>query len=127
MAKPVPFEFVIERLDRLNPAIRPMFGCHAVYANNKIILAFRKKDEGTYDNGIWVATSKEHHTSLKKDFPSLRSIKVLGAAVTGWQNIPEDADDFEESALKLCDLVLKNDPRIGKIPKAKKAGKKTRD
>jgi len=126
MSKPVPFEFVVEKLYRLTPMIRPMFGCHALYANNKIILAFRKKDEGTFDNGIWVATSKEHHDSLKKEFPSLRSINVLGGGVTGWQNIPEDADDFEESALKLCELVLKNDPRIGKIPKAKKPARKTR-
>jgi hypothetical protein len=36
-----------------------------------------------------------------------------------------DADDFEESVNKVCELVLKNDPRIGRIPAKKKPKKST--
>jgi hypothetical protein len=60
----------------------------------------------------------------------MRSIKVLGKAVTGWQVLPADSDDFEESARRACELVLAHDPRIGKIPgarpksQAKKSGSK---
>jgi hypothetical protein len=50
---------------------------------------------------------------------------VLGKAVTGWQLLPADAPDFESAALRACELVLRQDPRIGKIPKAKR-GKVTR-
>jgi hypothetical protein len=57
----------------------------------------------------------------------MRSIKVLGKKVTGWQVLPSDAEDFEEAALRACDFVLAGDPRIGKVPGARraKAPKKT--
>lgn len=42
---------------------------------------------------------------------------MFGPGPTGWQILPLDADDFEESVLKACQLVLKNDVRIGKVPK----------
>jgi hypothetical protein len=124
MKKPVaiPFEFVLEQLFSLDPQVRPMFGCHAVYVGPKIMLTLRnKKGEHVEDNGIWISTKAEHHASLKKIFPSMRSIKVLAnGAETNWQILPVDADDFEESAITLCDLILNNDPRIGSIPKPKK-------
>ena len=69
------------------------------------------------DNGVWLATSREHHSSLKKDFPSMRTIRLLGGSESEWQNLPLDSDDFEESVMKACRLILKGDPRIGKIPK----------
>ena len=83
-----------------------------------------KKDSHTEDNGIWISTRAEHHASLKKIFPSMRSINVLGNGATNWQILPADADDFEESALKVCDLIFKNDPRIGSIPKPRKSSAK---
>jgi hypothetical protein len=114
------FEFVVEQLMPIEPVVRPMFGCHAVYHGEKIVLITRSKSEHSGDNGVWVATVPEHHASLKKQFPSLRSIRLLGTAETAWQNIPAEADDFEESVLRICELILKGDPRIGKIPKARK-------
>lgn len=120
-AATIPFEFVLEQLFSLNPRTNPMFGCLAVYIGPKIVMALRDKDSHTDDNGIWISTKAEHHASLKKIFPSMRSIHVLGnGGATNWQILPAAADDFEESALKLCDLISKNDPRIGNIPKPKK-------
>lgn len=118
----IPFEFVLDQLFALEPRIRPMFGCHAIYVGDKLVITLRNKP-GSHqeDNGIWISTKVEHHAALKKIFPSMRSIQVLGNGATNWQIIPADADDFEESALKLCDLILKGDPRIGNIPKPKKA------
>ncbi len=68
------------------------------------------------DNEVWLATTEEHHDSLRREFPHMRSIRVFRKAVTGWQVIPADAPDFEEAALHACDLVLARDTRIGKIP-----------
>ena len=129
MKKPtaaVPFQFAIDYLYALNPIVKPMFGCHAVYIGNKIVLILRNKKDEKLDNGVWIATTLEHHQSLKKDFPGMRSISVLGSSVTGWQLLPLEADDFESSVIKACDFILKNDVRIGKIPLPKKkvAGKK---
>ncbi len=51
----------------------------------------------------------------------MRSIQVFGKKVTGWQVLPADAKDFEEAALRVCELVLAGDLRIGKIPGARRA------
>jgi hypothetical protein len=114
--KPVPHEFVLDALAPLSPYTRPMFGCLAVYVEDRIVLILRDKREQTADNGVWLATAEEHHASLRREFPSLRSIEVLGKPVTGWQVLPADAADFEEAALRACELVLARDPRIGKVP-----------
>jgi hypothetical protein len=121
--KPVPHEFVLDALAPLSPRTRPMFGCLAIYVEDKIVLILRNKDkpDQTTDNGVWLATTEEHHQSLRRDFPSMRSIKVLGKKVTGWQVLPADAEDFEEAALRSCELVLAGDPRIGKVPGARRA------
>jgi hypothetical protein len=47
--------------------------------------------------------------------------------VTGWQILPVDADDFEESALRACELVLEGDARIGKVPGARRASKSRKE
>ena len=135
--KAVPYEFVLDAIAVLSPYTRPMFGCLAVYVKDRIVLILRDKRESTVDNGVWLATTEEHHASLGREFPNMRSIKVLGKSVTGWQVLPADAPDFEEAALRACELILAGDPRIGKVPgtrpisrarhkKAAKASKRTR-
>jgi hypothetical protein len=121
--KAVPHEFVLEALAALSPRTRPMFGCLAVYVEEKIVLILRDKRDGTPDNGVWLATTQEHHESLRREFPNMRSIQVLGEKVTGWQVLPDDAGDFEEAALRACEMVVRRDPRIGKVPGAKKRSK----
>ena len=121
--KPVPHEFVLDAIASLSPRTRPMFGCLAIYVEDKIVLILRDKPNQTTDNGVWLATTTEHHESLKREFPSMRSIEVLGKEVTGWQVLPAEAPDFEESALRACDLILARDPRIGKVPGERRARK----
>ncbi|MBY0471995.1 hypothetical protein K2X30_12585 [bacterium] len=102
---------------------RPMFGCLAVYTGEKIVLILREKEDYQQDNGVWLATIQDHHASLKKDFPSMRSISVFGPGVTGWQVLPADSPDFEEAVLKACSFIRREDPRIGKVPKPKRKPK----
>ena len=122
MAK-MPFEFVLDVLLPLEPEVRQMFGCHAIYVGEKIITILRDRSSHQDDNGVWMATELEHHESLKKDFPSMRSIRVFGPGVTTWQVLPLDADDFEESVVRMCEMVLDGDTRIGRVPKKKRARK----
>lgn len=117
----VPYEFVLDALAELSPRTNPMFGCLAVYVGQKIVLVLRDKREPSADNGVWLATTIEHHDSLRREFPSMRSIQVFGKEVTGWQVLPADAPDFEEAALHACELVIAKDPRIGKVPKSRKS------
>jgi hypothetical protein len=117
--KAAPHEFVLDALAALSVRTRPMFGCLAVYFEEKIVLVLRDKPGANADNGVWLATTKEHHESLRREFPNMRSIQVLGKKVTGWQVLPVDAPDFEESALRACELIASGDPRIGKVPGAR--------
>ena len=118
--KAVPHEFVLDAVAHLSPTTRPMFGCLAVYVQEKIVLILRDKPNETADNGVWLATTAEHHESLRRDFPNMRSVRILGKEVTGWQVLPSDAPDFEEAALRACELITARDPRIGKIPKSRR-------
>lgn len=119
----VAFDFVLEELYALNPIVKPMFGCHAVYIGKAIMLITRNRSTHPEDNGVWIATTQEHHKSLRKDIPSMRRISLLGTGETNWQNIPVEVEDFEESVFRACALIQKGDKRIGKIPKPKKRKK----
>lgn len=118
--KPIPFDFVLEALAEAEPATKPMFGCTAVYVGDQIVLILRDKEDSPEDSGVWLATTGEHHESLQRDFPNMRSIQLFGPGTTGWQILPMDADDFEESVFKACELILRRDARIGKVPQIKK-------
>jgi hypothetical protein len=119
--KPVPHRFVLDALAELEPRTNPMFGCLAIYVGEKIVLILRDKPSYPSDNGVWLATSHEHHDSLRDEFPSMRSIQLLGKKITGWQVLPADSKNFESDALRACELVLAGDARIGKVPGARRA------
>jgi len=121
--KRIPHEFVLEALAEVEPRTNPMFGCMAVYVGEKIVLILRERPKYPKDNGVWIATTAEHHESLRKEFPNMRSVGLLGKKITGWQVLPMDAEDFEEAALRACELVAKGDARIGKVPKRKRSRK----
>ena len=118
--KPPPHEFALDAIASLSPYTHPMFGCLAVYVKDKIVFVLRDKATSKQDNGVWLATTKEHHASLLEQFPNMRSIRVLGKPVTGWQVLPADAPDFEAAVLRACELVLAGDPRIGKVPEGRR-------
>jgi hypothetical protein len=118
--KVVPHEFVLEALAEVSPRTNPMFGCLAVYVGEKIVLILRDRPKYPRDNGVWIATTLEHHGSLRREFPNMRSVGLLGRKTTGWQVLPSDAKDFEEAALRACELIVKSDNRIGKVPKRKR-------
>jgi hypothetical protein len=118
--KPVPHAFVLDALAPLDPTTRPMFGCTAVYVEEKIVVILRDKPDDTDVNGVWLATTHEHHQSLRRELPSLRSVRVLGSGVTGWQMLPADEVGFEDEVLRAARLILAGDPRIGKVPAARR-------
>ena len=124
--KPVPHAFVLDAIAPLSPYTRPMFGCLAIYVKDKIVLILRDKPSSTADNGVWLCTTEEHHENLRREFPSMRSVGVFGKPVTGWQVLPADAPDFESAALRACELVLAGDPRIGKVPEARRSKSKSK-
>ena len=118
--KPIPHEFVLDALAEVSPRTTQMFGCLAVYVGEKIVLILRDRPKYPKDNGVWIATTTEHHESLCVEFPNMRSVGLLGKKITAWQVLPVDAPDFEEAALHACELVVGGDSRIGKVPGARR-------
>ena len=127
MQKNIPFDFVFDYLFPLEVKVKPMFGLFALYVGEKIVFMLRQRTENPEINGVWIATSQKYHKSLKKAFPSLRSIAATSdnIAETEWQLFPVDTDDFEKSVIRACELIKQNDPRIGRIPKPPKPKTKT--
>jgi hypothetical protein len=119
-AKRIPFAFVLDELSSMRPRTNPMFGCHAVYVGEKIVLILRDRPNVPHDNGVWIATVREQHEALRPELPSMRDITVLGEQSSGWQIIPKTAPSFEDEVLRACALIRERDPRIGKVPKARR-------
>lgn len=120
--KSIPWEFVLDRIAALAPVTRPMFGCIAVYIGEMIVLILRDRPRSPADNGIWLATTAQHHESLRREFPRMQSIRLFGRKPSQWQVLRADDPDFERAAMRACELILARDPRIGKIPKTRSFG-----
>ena len=118
-----PHLFVLEALAPLNPEVRRMFSGFAVYVGNRLLLMLRDHAKSPQDNGLWLVLSEgvdPADASLRQDFPSIRSIQMLGNKIGHWLLIPSDSADFEMTALHACDLILRHDPRFGRIPQSRR-------
>lgn len=122
-----PFPFVVEALSPLQPEIRPMFSGFAVYVGEKIVLMLRNSSKQVEDNGLWLVLSESvdpEDVSMRWEFPSLRPIGLLGGKIQHWRLIPADSASFEFESLHACELLLRHDPRIGRIPESRRSGNK---
>ena len=118
-----PHEFVIDALAPLHPEVRRMFSGFSVYVGDRIVLMLREHAKSPRDNGVWLVLSEgtdPKDRKLKREFPSLRLIELLGGTIGHWLLIPSDGPNFESEALHACDLLLRHDPRIGRIPASRR-------
>lgn len=123
----LPYEFVLDHLPAERVEIKPMFGHQCVYFDGLMVVFMISKDDSR-DNGVCIATSKEHIESLQEDIKSLRHLNAYGPKATNWRLIPVDSESFESDVERACRLILKGDPRIGREPNSakKKPSKETR-
>ena len=70
-------------------------------------------------NGIWVASSKEHHQSLAAEVPGLADFILENGETydSHWRFLREDDNDFETSAILIAELISRGDNRIGRETK----------
>jgi hypothetical protein len=115
MTSSIPFEFVLDYLPK-NVLTRKMFGMYYIYWGKKILLILRKRDNEPEMNGIWVATKREHHQSLKEIiFEPADFYADEDERHGNWLLIPDGAEYLEEAAVKICELIAQGDHRIGKL------------
>jgi hypothetical protein len=119
----LPHLFVVEALAPLSPEVRRMFSGFALYVGDRLFMMLRDHAKSPQDNGIWLVLAEgidPKDKSLRRDFPSLRPIELLGSKISHWLLIPSDSADFEREALHACDLILRHDPRLGRIPQSRR-------
>ena len=114
----IPYDFILNELFELDPFVKKMFGTHSIYIGEKIYFALRESEKKPIDNGIWIATNRQHHDTLFQMFDSLRYFETI--PMKKWILLPADADDFEEVGMALCEMVKENHPAVGTIPNSKK-------
>jgi len=119
----VPHPFVLEALAPLHPEVRRMFSGFAIYIGDRLVCMLRDSAKSPRDNGVWLVLSEAVNPAdptLRREFPSLRSIELLAGKIGHWLLIPGDGAAFETEALHACDLLLKRDPRLGRIPASRR-------
>jgi len=119
----VPHSFVVEALAEAQPEVRRMFSGFAVYLGDRLVFMLRDAVKSAKDNGVWLVLAEgidPADRGLRREFPSLRSIELLGGAIRHWLLIPSDGPDFEREALRACELVLRRDARLGRIPQSRR-------
>jgi hypothetical protein len=118
-----PHPFVLEALMPLNPEVRPMFSGFAVYLGDLLVCMLRNHHKSPRDNGVWLVlseTTNPKDPALRREFPSIRPIGILGGKIGHWLLIPSDGPNFEKEVLHACNLMLRHDPRFGRIPESRK-------
>jgi hypothetical protein len=121
--KKPPHAFVLDALAPIEPEVRPMFSGYAVYLGDRIVCMLRDHPKSPQDNGVWLVLSESANpadTALRKEFPSLRPIELLGQKISHWLLLPSDGPAFEEEALRACVRLLNHDPRFGRVPKSRR-------
>lgn len=93
--------------------LRKLFSFDAAYLDGRLYLAVAGGKEPW--NGMMVCTSREHHESLRGQFPQLKAHKVLGK----WLYLSQAHPEFESVAVELAALARKRDARLGVESKAK--------
>lgn len=89
----------------------------------RIVFMLRDHEKSTRDNGVWLVLSDSADPAdpeLRREFPSIRPIELLRNKIGHWLLIPSDSPSFEAEALHACDLLLRRDTRLGRVPKSRR-------
>ena len=115
--KRLPFQFVLDELLAIRPDVRQVFGFTHVYLDQMLLLSLRDNPNQPRFNGVWIYTQSEYFDSLQRYFPALPKRCFWRSKKTGngWIILPAGQEDFEEYALKACELILQADKRIGRL------------
>jgi hypothetical protein len=86
---------------------KKFFSFDGAYLDGQLCLAIVSLSEPW--NGMMACTAREHHASLRAEFPALESHRVLGK----WLYISQLHPEFESVATGLVELARRRDPRLG--------------
>lgn len=113
--RPIPFPFIIDELESLRPTVRNVFGFTHVYLEDKLLFSLRDAPTRAGSNGMWLYTTTEHADSLAQEFADLPRRQIWRSGKKAWIVLASRLGNFEEYALKACELILRGDQRIGRL------------
>lgn len=122
-----PFPFILDELSPLRPTVKHMFGFVSLYLDDKLLCSLRDAVKQPNTNGMWLYTTIEDVDSLAREFPDLpkRQLWRSRSGNKAWLILASQLEEFEEYALKACELILNGDRRIGRLsrgPSRRKTG-----
>ena len=107
--------FVLDELHLLRPTLKQMFGFTYVYLDHKLLLSLRDSAKQPRFNGVWLYTEAEYIDSLRREFPQLPRRCFWKSGKKGWVILASELEDFEEYALRACEMILSGDQRVGRV------------
>ena len=113
--KPIPFPFIIDELSSLRPTLSKVFGFTHVYLEDKLLFSLRDSATQRGTNGMWLYTTSEFGNSLMAEFPDLPRRQLWRSGKNAWVVLASRLGDFEQHALRACELILAGDRRIGRV------------
>lgn len=115
----VPYVFILDYLTGTDNVIKPMFGCHGIYANGKLCLFLMNRErpltrrEGSpMQKGVYIAATADHADSLKEIFPDAEFEYLKAGKV--WIFVSETLAGFEQYVIAACEMITSGDKRIGR-------------
>ena len=97
-----------------------MFGGLAAYVHERqmLVLVEPTKTGRWKWHGVLVCTAREHHASIRGDFPALIPHRVLRK----WLYIDSAHEEFESTMEAVARRMARNDHRFGIVPAARRGG-----
>lgn len=108
------FQFVLDELLPLRPAVGRLFGSTYVYLAERLLVALRESARQPRFNGVWLYTEAAHVESRRGEFPQLPRRCSWKSGPNGRVILSSGVEDFEEQAFRACALILAGDRRIGR-------------
>lgn len=110
---------MIDELASIRPTIKHAFGFTYVYLDDRLLCGLRDSKKQSGSNGIWLFTTVEYSESLILEFPQLSRRYLWRSGKNAWIILPSRLGEFEEYALKACELILDGDRRIGRLSRGR--------
>lgn len=110
----IPYDFILQSLYPVRLKVVKMLGGYGLYRQKRLLFFLRERNTELEFNGVFVATLPQFYAELQQEIHHSKMEFDLDGSHDSWIFISEDLDDFKEKVNKACELVKKNDMRIGK-------------
>ena len=110
----IPYDFILQSLYPVRLKVVKMLGGYGLYQEKRLLFFLRDRDSELEFNGVFVATQPGFYEELQKEIHHSKMEFDFDGSHNSWIFISEDLDDFTEKVNKACELVKKDDLRIGK-------------